>query len=74
MDFDGHRCTGESVRDAVTSLRHSGARVRTRVYPSSATIVSKSATADLDANPESIVPQEFWDQWIPGSMLRIASE
>src|SRR6201747_2568124 len=36
--------------------RHSGARHRTRVYPSSAISLSKSATADLDArtrNPDT---------------------
>ena len=26
------------------------------------------------AGPESITPHEYWEKWIPGSMLRIAPE
>src|SRR5713101_372180 len=47
------------------AIAHRGCADRTRVYPSSAISLSKSATADLDAqarNPHS----RLW-LWIPGS-------
>src|ERR1039457_4998522 len=40
-------------------------RHRTRVYPSSAISLSKSATADLDAQARN--PYSRWWLWIPGS-------
>src|SRR5450631_1798702 len=55
-----------------TLLRHSGMRHRTRVYPSSAISLSKSATVDLDAQARN--PYSLSWLWIPGSRLRRAPE
>src|SRR6266478_3729733 len=47
-----------------------GCATRTRVYPSSAISLSKSATADLDAQARN--PYSLQGLWIPGSLVSLA--
>src|SRR3979490_480593 len=68
------RCFAKVVRIPDTSVgtrsenlaRHSGMRHRTRVYPSSAISLSKSATADLDARARKSSPTRCL--WILASL------
>ena len=46
---NGLLASDEGEGEGVIWFRHSGMRHRTRVYPSSALSLSKSATADLEA-------------------------
>src|SRR5216684_256642 len=48
------------------AIAHRGCADRTRVYPSSAISLSKSATADLDAQARN--PYSLSWLWIPGSL------
>src|SRR5229473_3719071 len=47
------------------AIAHRGCATRTRVYPSSAISLSKSATADLDAQARNPYSRSWL--WIPGS-------
>src|SRR6266481_603717 len=60
----------ENVGAGEINSCHSGMRHRTRVYPSSAISLSKSATADLDAQARN--PYSRWWLWIPGSLVSLA--
>src|SRR5712671_3890245 len=50
------------------AIAHRGCATRTRVYPSSAISLSKSATADLDAQARNPYSRSWL--WIPGSLAQ----
>ena len=52
------------------AIAHRGCATRTRVYPSSAISLSKSATADLDAQARNPYSRSWL--WVPGSLASLA--